>query len=158
DVDNDGDLDLGAVSFGCCNGVRVYLNQGDGTWAQSFASPGGNTRNNFAFGDLNGDGNADLVSGLQAGTVYFGDGAGGFRRADGNLPPIGSIGRVGTSVGDVTGDGRDDLAFVNATRGLSVWTWVKDGVWQDISGQLPASGQFEATQIADMNLDGFGDV
>ena len=158
DVDNDGDLDLGAVSFGCCNGVRVYLNQGDGTWTPSFATSRGNTRNNFSFGDFNGDGNADLVSGHQAGTVYFGDGAGGFAPADGNLPAIGSVGRMGTSVGDVTGDGRDDLAFVNAARGLSVWTWVKAGVWQDISGQLPATGAFDAAQIADMNLDGFGDV
>src|SRR5262249_26172053 len=152
------DLDLGAVSFGCCNGLRVYLNQGDGTWARSFTAPGGNTRNNFAFGDVNGDGNADFASGHQSATVYLGDGRGGFRRADGNLPPAGNAGRTGATLGDVTDDGRDDLAFVNAARGLSVWTWVSEGVWKDVSGSLPASGQFEATQIADMNLDGHGDL
>lgn len=158
DVDSDGDLDVGSVSFGCCAGVHVYLNQGDGTWTQSFGFVGGNTRNNFTFGDVNGDGNADFATGQQAATVYLGDGTGGFTPADGNLPPVGNFGRVGTTLGDVTGDGRDDLAFVNAAGGLSVWTWVAAGVWQDISGSLPATGQFLATQIADMNLDGHGDL
>jgi hypothetical protein len=158
DADNDGDLDLGAVSFGCCNGLRVYLNQGNGAWTPSFSVPGGNTRNNFSFGDVNGDGNADFASGHQRGTVYLGDGTGAFRLADGNLPPIGTIGRVGTALGDVNGDGRDELSFVNAGRGLSVWTWMSEGIWTDVSGALPATGQFEATQIADMNLDGHGDL
>ncbi|NIS32377.1 MAG: hypothetical protein GWN07_18465, partial [Actinobacteria bacterium] len=48
-MDGDGDLDLASVSFGCCNGVRVYLNEGDGTWQQSFAVPGGNADNGIVF-------------------------------------------------------------------------------------------------------------
>lgn len=160
DVDNDGDLDIGAVSFGCCAGVHVYLNQGDGSWVQSFGFVGGNTSNNFFFADFNGDGNADLATGQQRGTVYLGDGTGGFTLADGNLPAIPNGGRVGVSVGDLTGDGRDELAFVTPVpaRGLSVWTWVKPGVWQEITGSLPTTGQFSGTQIADMNLDGHGDL
>ncbi len=157
DFDNDGVLDLGSVSFGCCNGLHLYRNQGDGTWAQRFAVPGGNTRNNFLFGDVNGDGNADFASGHAGGTVYFGNGRGDFSLADANLPTPGNIGRVGVTLGDVTGDGRDDLAFVNAARGLSVYTWA-GGSWQDLSGSLPATGQFEIAQIADMNVDGHGDL
>ena len=42
DVDNDGDLDLGSLSFGCCAGVHIYLNHSDGTWTQSFGILGGN--------------------------------------------------------------------------------------------------------------------
>src|SRR5262249_27011936 len=53
DVDNDGLLDLGAISFGCCAGLHVYRNNGDGTWYQSFGFVGGNARNNFVFGDVN---------------------------------------------------------------------------------------------------------
>jgi hypothetical protein len=158
DVDNDGDLDVGSISFGCCAGLHVYLNQGDGTWVQSFGFLGGNSRLDFMFGDVNGDGLADFASGHNSATVYLGNGLGGFQPGDGNLPPVSSSGRRGVSLGDVNNDGRDDLAFVTAGGGLAVWSWLSDGVWQDLSGELAASGTFEATQIADMNLDGHGDL
>ncbi|UCF32293.1 MAG: VCBS repeat-containing protein [Phycisphaerales bacterium] len=156
DVDNDGDLDLGSAAFGCCSGLRVYLNQGDGTWAASFVVSGGNSGDDFVFGDVNGDGIPDFAAAHDAGTVYFGDGAGDFSLADGDLP--GSSWRNGIALGDVNGDGRDDLSFENDNGGLEVWTWVADGDWQDQSGSLPASGEFRATQIADMDLDGHGDL
>ncbi len=157
DIDNDGDLDVGSVSFGCCSGVHIYRNNGNGTWTQSFGFLGGNTRNNFFFGDVNGDGNADFASGHAAGTVYLGDGQGTFQLGDGNLPAPGGIGRLGLSLGDVNRDGRDDLAYV-AGGGLHVWSWVSNGVWQNISSGLPTSGQNEVTQIADMDRDGNGDL
>lgn len=157
DVDNDGDLDLGSISFGCCAGVHVYLNKGDGTWTQSFGFVGGNSTMQFVFGDVNGDGFADFACGHQSGTVYLGDGRGGFRLGDGNLPPAGSSGRLGLSLGDVNRDGRDDLAFVSSSGALQVWSWVAEGSWQNLSGNLPTSG-FLATHIADMDLDGNGDL
>jgi hypothetical protein len=155
DVDNDGDLDVGSISFGCCAGLHVYLNQGDGTWAQSFGFVGGNSDMEFVFGDVNGDGLADFAAGHGDGTVYLGDGLGGFSLADGNLP--GSSWRRGVSLGDVNGDGRDDVCFVTST-GLGVWTRDDLGLWHDLSGSLANSGDFELTQIADMDLDGHGDV
>ena len=158
DIDNDGLLDVGSVSFGCCAGVHVYRNNGDGTWTQTFGFLGGNSRGAFAFGDVNGDGNADFAVGHQSGVVYLGDGAGNFTRDDGNLPSGGNIGHRGLSLGDVTGDGRDDLAFATPGGGLSVWSWVASGTWQDLSGSLPTSGEFRRTQIADMDLDGIGDL
>lgn len=160
DIDNDGDLDVGSVSFGCCNGVHVYRNNGDGTWTQTFATAGGNSAMVFVFGDVNGDGLADFAAALGSDndTVYLGDGSGGFSPADGNvpLPPWG--GRKGVALGDVNSDGRDDLAFVNANGGLSVWTWVGPGTWTNLSGNLPISGDYTFTQIADMDLDGIGDL
>jgi hypothetical protein len=158
DVDNDGDLDVGSSSFGCCAGVHVYLNQGDGTWIQSFGFLGGNSDMHFVFGDVNGDGNADLAVSHQYGTVYLGDGAGGFTAGDGNLPPPGSQGRVGVSLGDVNDDGRADLAYCNNSGGLKVWNWTDPGAWQDLSGSLPSSGPYEATQLFDMDMDGHMDL
>jgi hypothetical protein len=157
DVNNDGYLDLGSVSFGCCAGLHVYLNQGDGSWTQSFGFVGGNSMLDFVFGDIDGDGLADFASGHSTATVYLGDGLGGFEPADGNLPPVPICGRRGVSLGDINDDGRDDLAVVTESGGLAVWSWA-DGVWKDMSGELPVSGRFEATQIADMNLDGHGDL
>jgi hypothetical protein len=86
DVDNDGDLDVGSISFGCCAGIHVYLNNGDGTWIQSFGFVGGNSDMVFVFGDVNGDGLADIAASHGDGTVYVGDGQGGFNLADDNLP------------------------------------------------------------------------
>jgi hypothetical protein len=36
DVNNDGKLDVGSISFGCCAGLHVYKNNGNGTWTQTF--------------------------------------------------------------------------------------------------------------------------
>jgi len=158
DVNNDGFLDYGSNSFGCCAGVHVYLNHHDGTWSQSFGFVAGNSGDDFVFADFNGDGNVDFATANSQGTVFLGNGHGRFARADGNLPHMPALGRPGISVGDVNDDGRDDLAFVTPGGGLQVWTMVSNGVWKNISGALPATGSFEATQIADMNLDGHGDL
>ncbi len=155
DVDGDGDLDVGSISFGCCAGVHVYLNNGDGTWTQSWGFLGGNAADTFLFGDINGDGAADFIAAHGDGTVYLGDGSGGFTLADGNLP--GGSWRWGIDLGDVNDDGRDDLVFLNSGI-LEVWTWNEGNQWADLSGDLASYGEFDLAQISDMNLDGYGDV
>jgi hypothetical protein len=159
DVNNDGLLDIGSVSFGCCAGVHIYRNNGNGTWTQTFGYTGGNSQLYLAFGDINGDGNADFACGLgnTPGSVYFGDGKGSFSVADGNLPPAGNLGRGSVALADVTNDGRPELAYVNSSGGLQVWKWKTGTTWENLTGTLPVSGCY-AVQLADMNLDGFGDV
>lgn len=156
DVDNDGDLDIGSISFGCCAGVHVYLNQGDGTWVQSFGFYGGNSDMQSTFGDVNGDGNADLAVSHSYGTVYLGDGTGDFSLEQGNLPAPVSI--TSETLGDVNHDGRDELGFTNTSGGVKVWAWLSPGLWQNISGILPNSGPYEAVQLFDMDMDGNLDV
>jgi VCBS repeat protein len=157
DVDGDGDLDLGSISFGCCSGVHVYRNGGDGSWQQSFGFLGGNARQELTFGDVNGDGWPDLAVSHQAGTVYVGDGQGGFALSDSNLPAGGTFGRVGVSLGDVNGDGRDDLAWARG-GGVAVWLRNANGTWTDFGSGLPTSGGWSATQLWDMDGDGLLDV
>lgn len=86
DVNNDGDLDLGSISFGCCAGIHVYLNNSDGTWTQSFGVLGGNSDMIFQFGDIFNDGYIDFIAGHEYATVYMNDGEGNFSPADFDLP------------------------------------------------------------------------
>lgn len=115
DIDNDGDLYLGSISFGCCDGIHIYRNNFNGTWNIIYGFLDGNSQMHFVFGDVNCDGLAYFVVGHEYGTVYLGDGNGNFIIADGNLPPAGNLGREGVSIGDVNNDGCDDIAFVKSS-------------------------------------------
>jgi hypothetical protein len=159
DVDNDGDLDVGSTSFGYGVGLRVFLNQGDGTWQRSFGTPESiNNNMEFYFRDVNRDGNADIIAATAGPAVYFGDGAGGFAPGDTGLPRS-YYGLSGISPGDVDNDGGCDVAFADTNGGVEVWTF-DDAIrrWQNFSGSLPTSGDFEGTQLCDMNADGFTDL
>jgi hypothetical protein len=159
DVDNDGDLDIGSNSFGFGAGVHVYLNQSDGSWIQSFGFLGGNSNMDFDFGDINKDGNMDFAVKHQNGTVYFGDGSGNFVLNDANLPYSGTMGRYGTALGDIDNDGGKDLSYINSNEGIEIWVWDEtEELWIDFSGNLPTTGSYGATQLYDMNVDGYIDV
>jgi hypothetical protein len=157
DVENDGDLDIVATSFGSGQGIHVYLNQMDGSWDQSYGFLGGNSDMDIVFGDVNSDGNADFAVAHQYGTVYLGNGSGGFTLAHGNLPSPGTLGHHGPDLGDINNDGLQDVSFVNASGGVQVWRYVSGTTWAQASTGLPASG-YERSQLCDMDLDGKMDV
>jgi len=157
DVDNDGDLDIAATSFGGGNPLMVYLNNGDGTWTFSTSLSGGNPDEIVFFGDINKDGNLDIATSYQNGSIFFGSGDGQFYDAEYNLPTGGIFGHGGLSIGDVDGDGGMDLAYVSG--GVKVWIFDEvDSLWVDFSGNLPGGGNYDLTQLCDMNADGFCDV
>ncbi len=158
DVDNDGDLDLGGNSFGADDGIHIFINHRDGTWHECFGFIGGNSTMDFLFGDVNNDGLADFCAGHSYGSIYLGNGSGGFTLADGNLPPGGTSGRRGPSLGDVDNDGDQDFCFCNSNGGVEVWTWQGNNNWSSFSTGLPGTGPYDLTQLGDMNLDGFLDV
>jgi hypothetical protein len=151
DIDCDGDLDIGANSFGCCSGIHIYFNNRNGTWTQSFGFIGGNSTMDFVFGDVNNDGYPDFAVSQQNGTVYINDQTGSF-----------TVARTGYSngpdLGDVNNDGTDELSIANTNGGVEVWKWTDGTNWISVSTGLPASGGYDATQIYDMNTDGFADL
>ena len=160
DINNDGKLDVGSISFGCCAGIHIYKNNGNGTWTQTFGFNSGNSSMEFQFGDMNNDGNIDFAAAHQSGTPYFGDGTGNFILKHNNLPAAGNTGLKGVSLGDVNNDGAKDLAFIVTPGGsVNVWRW--DDIttaWINLSGSLPASSSFQTAQLYDMNADGFCDL
>jgi hypothetical protein len=154
DVDADGDLDLASNSFGCCAGVHVYLDQGNGTWVQSFGFLGGNSDMDCLFADCNGDGQLDVGAGNSVGRVFLGDGTGGFTAASGNLPAS----YTGISAGDIDGDGRDELAVVVGGK-AQVWSWGPGNVWTSRTGNLGAvHASAQRTELWDMDVDGRVDL
>lgn len=159
DVDNDGLLDLGSISFGCCNGIRVYKNLGTGAWRQTFAANGGNSNMEFSFGDINKDGNLDLAGSYQYGIVYFGNGNGGFTLAQYNLPSPSSSGNPGVSLGDVDNDGAMDISFIGIGGVVNVWKFDRVALqYVNLSANLPTSGSYSASVLYDMDSDNFCDL
>jgi hypothetical protein len=158
DIDNDGDLDVGSISFGSGDGIHVYLNLGNGAWRRTFGFLGGNSNMEFYFRDVDCDGNADVIAAHGTGSIWFGDGTGGFTPANTGLPTS-HYGLGGLSPGDVDNDGGIDVSFINSNGGVDVWIWDDAGqTWRDFSGSLPDSGNFGGTELCDMNADGFMDI
>jgi hypothetical protein len=160
DIDNDGLLDVGSISFGCCAGIHIYKNMGVGKWRQTFGFNGGNSSMEFVFGDINNDGNPDFAAAHQYGAPYFGDGMGNFVLKHNNLPPAGNTGYRSVALGDINNDGGKDLAFIVSTGGaVNVWTW-SNGLlnWVDLSANLPSSSSYYGIQLCDMDVNGFVDV
>ena len=159
DIDNDGDLDVASASFGSGVGLRVYRNLGDGSWGQTFATPGStNSTMECYLRDVNRDGNLDAIAALGLGSVWLGDGTGGFVPASTGLP-MSHYGLFGISPGDVDNDGGCDVAFANLDGGVEVYVWNDQAQsWEEFSGSLPDTGDFNATELCDMDADGFIDV
>jgi len=153
DIDNDGLLDLGSNSFGCCNGFHVYRNNGDGSWTQTFAKNGGNSNQWAKFGDFNNDGNADLIVALDGNQIWSNDGTGKFTPMQNGL----HLGyNFDLDVADVNNDGAADIAI--ASPGAQVYFFeTATSTWQSISTGLPTRG-VQAIRVADMDMDGKADV
>jgi hypothetical protein len=161
DVDGDGDLDIGSMGFGSSAGLQVYLNQGDGSWLRSFGFIEGNSGHALEFGDVNGDGHPDFATAKQEGAVWVNDGEGFFLQSDDNLPPTSSFGyHKGPALGDVDGDGRDDLAYCDQSTG-NPRVWLYRGgaeTWLDATANLPDTVTCRYAQLHDMDGDGLVDL
>jgi hypothetical protein len=159
DFDNNGLLDLVSISFGCCAGLHVYLNQGDGSWQQSFGFTGGGSGFLLRTCDINNDGFMDFIASHQYGTAYFGDGTGNFENNDTGLPGAGSTARAGLDVARINTIESAGFSYINQSGGVEVFVWNNElNTWDDYSGNLPNSGVYQLSQFADMNNDGFIDV
>jgi hypothetical protein len=158
DINNDGWLDLASNTFGYGNGFRVHRNHGDGVWDLCFNGPTGNSTTELTFGDINNDGNADILAGNEYGIVWFGDGAGNFTNAQHNMPAPGSGGVSGLTLGDIDNDGAKEVGFCYGADAIRIYDWrVPGDSWVAMHGTLPSSG-YQAIQFCDFNADGFRDV
>ena len=167
DYDNDGWLDIGSNSFGSGQGIHLYKNNSDGTWAQSYTFGNGNTGKYLQFGDIDGDGALDFVAPNYQGATFFGNGTGGFTLKKTGLPalPNSSQSPYGdVCLFDIDNDGDDDFAFTykyNGTAGVYVYKWNRNTQqWDNASAGLPTSGtdSYNLARFADIDMDGYADL
>ncbi|MCC5786480.1 MAG: VCBS repeat-containing protein [Phycisphaerales bacterium] len=121
DFNNNGRLDIAvANSQTQPPSVTLYLNNGNGTFTSAGDFPLTAGPEDLGVGDFDNDGNLDVVVTLGGGgggvSILYGDGAGGFAPAEQVTIP-GTNFALELAVGDIDGDGTDDIAIGMLTTG-----------------------------------------
>ncbi|MCP3905541.1 MAG: VCBS repeat-containing protein [Planctomycetes bacterium] len=173
DANNDGHQDLLVADH--CSGVFVYLGDGAGHWEKVVhglfpadippndgRGPMFQGAEDITAGDVNGDGNLDLVAGAsdEGGiNAYFGDGSGKrWVRTVTGLPEHGWATRL--QLHDMNKDGHLDLV-ASYDEGPRVWINSGDGTFEWGATGLPTPsirGIYTGLGVGDFNEDGRLDV
>ena len=169
DVDGDSDLDM-VVGNGGDSGPeqnRLYINDGSGTFSDAAAAqlPATNdVTTSVAFGDVDGDGDIDLVFGNDGqNRLCLNDGSGTFVDGTNTHVPVWTDGTNAITLGDVDGDGDPDLAIGNGVTPFEqnrLYLNDGSGVFSDVTAtQLPTVGdRTEGVSLADIDGDGDPDL
>jgi hypothetical protein len=159
DVDDDGDLDLVAGNAGS---NRLYLNNGTADpWNGVIGSDitaDSHTTLSVALGDVDNDGDLDLVAGNdEINRLYLNDGTGGFP-AGSDIPSDPPRSTFSVALSDVNGDGHLDLIEGNwqGTSGLSDREnrlCLNDGTGDFPSGSDITSDSYDTISVALGDVD-----
>ena len=153
------------VATGGLNSVVIMHNDGQGQFTAVHSYRAGLVNSCIKVGDVNGDGNLDVVATSWGGSnaqVLLGNGDGTFREGD-NLASGGLVAEC-FSIGDLNRDGHLDLAIATTTSTggvgvLSVLLGHGDGHFGGgASATYPVHLAPWATAIADLSHDGIADV
>ncbi|MFM9995890.1 MAG: FG-GAP-like repeat-containing protein [Phycisphaerales bacterium] len=173
DVDADGDLDVVWANGGGYSSVlppqviRFYMNSGLGVFTdETVARTGGTTAvaRDVEFGDVDGDGDADMVVAtdfLTQPRLFINTGSGFFAdQTAARLPAI-PLGSPHVTLGDVDNDGDLDLCFAHGspnrfgTGPTQLWMNNGAGVFTDQSAaRLPASPCAQPMDASFADVDG----
>ena len=157
DIDGDGDSDLLVGNLRQPN--TVWLNNGVGVFTDSGQTLGNSSTTAIALGDMNGDGNLDLVDvdgtrGNGTSTmIWLNDGNGTFTDSGAAL---GDEAAFAATIGDIDGDGDLDIVHgIYGFDGAPNTVWVNDGsaVFTD-TGQALGSQRTQSVALGDADGDG----
>jgi len=172
DFNHDGHLDLAVTDYytptgggAFRRGVSVLLGRGDGTFAPPVEYPTGPGPTSVAVGDLNGDGNPDLVTsdlGSSSVSVLLGRGDGTF--APNSDYPTGG-GPNDLALGDFNRDGSLDVVTADADGNVAVLLGRGDGTLAPRTDYAASLGKPNiryarpyGVAVGDFNSDGNPDV
>lgn len=165
DIDNDGDLDIVTGGSGANS---VWLNGGDnsgsntGIFTDSLQTLGSYSTSKIVLGDIDGDGDLDLVTANgfpQDNRVWRN--TGGLFAEDVPAQLLGTVSTRAIALGDIDGDGDLDVVLGRDQQPDSIWLNGGDnsgsntGIFSD-SGQT--LGMYRTGDIALGDIDGDGDL
>ena len=164
DFNGDGIADLATANFGS-NNVTVLLGNGTGGFGAPTAFGAGAGTFAVTVGDFNGDGKSDLAAANYTDntvTVLLGDGTGGFTASATSPFAVGSE-PYSLAVGDLDGDGNQDLAIANSSDS-TVTVLLGNGAGGFTAAVAPVGGAYTvganpgSVVVADLNGDGLLDL
>jgi len=160
-LDNDGNLDLVVLNNADAT-VSILLGNGDGTFTPAVPATvaTGNGPNALALGNLDGDGDFDLVvlnNGAETVSILLGNGDGTFTPAVPATVATGN-GPNALALGDLDGDGDLDLVVLNnADETVSIFLGNGNGTFTPAVPATVATGN-APNDLALGDLDGDGDL
>jgi hypothetical protein len=159
DFNNDGKQDIAitpndgsGLTWTFNNLIDVYLNNGTGTFTFVGEDTAATSFLYMDAEDVDHDGNVDLVTSGNPTTILRGNGNGTFQIAH-TYPAAGLI----LDLGDLNGDGFDDIVTDDAKKGVDVRLNLGNGTYGPSSRQ-GGNEVVRQLKIGDMNGDGFQDV
>ena len=176
DLNHDGHLDLIGAGWGTYGALRVWLGDGTGNWSSTPPLERGSFYG-LSIGDLNKDGNFDILAGSykKGIRIFTGDGRGNFssimtpdeylkRRAKTQAKTASGVGETPAPkkdrsywtvlAMDLDQDGLMDIVAGSLdSEGIKAWHNRGKGRWSRFEGLFPSTGSYYAMALDDLDDD-----
>lgn len=168
DIENDFDIDIRTASTGS-NNSRLYINDGTGVYQLSTSIPGyeippDDTCYSYDFGDINGDGDLDLLGvnaavGSSSELLLCNDGTGSFTNCSSQITPNPNIDDNDSKFFDYNNDGDLDLIVGSLGPTERIYSNNGAGFFTQVTGIITVVNDSSLdVKVADLDNDGDYDV